>query len=174
MASVDSPLSIEEVLRPGSWSFAVAGHVGQLEGFLWAVRADAVAEVRIVRGDNCRTKDMLFREWASALQFPYYFGHNWDALNECVLDLEWIVSDSIVVAVTNAQELLVDEPSNLGVLMEIIEHASRHRGDEAIAGSGLEGPETARFLLHIPAEKQARDFARKYKMPLRSVCSETP
>jgi len=35
--------------------------------------------VRIVRGKRSHASSELFGEWAAALQFPYYFGHNWDA-----------------------------------------------------------------------------------------------
>ena len=44
--------------------------------------------VRVVRGERAGDKDQLFHEMAAALQFPYYFGVNWDALNDVLGDLD--------------------------------------------------------------------------------------
>jgi Barstar (barnase inhibitor) len=40
--------------------------------------------------------DELLRVVARELQFPDYFGNNWDALQDCLRDLSWL-SDSKVV-----------------------------------------------------------------------------
>jgi RNAse (barnase) inhibitor barstar len=46
-----------------------------------------------------RRKRDLFRALASELKFPRYFGHNWDALEECLKDLSWLGDQSSVVVV---------------------------------------------------------------------------
>jgi hypothetical protein len=43
---------------------------------------DAGLTVRMTRGRKMRTVDGLFDEMAAALQFPCYFGANWDAFSE--------------------------------------------------------------------------------------------
>jgi hypothetical protein len=65
---------------------------------------------RVIRGRKARTVAGLFDEFAAAFQFPYYFGENWDAFDECLNDLEWLPADAYTVAITNAVQLLQDEP----------------------------------------------------------------
>jgi len=72
---------------------------------------DAGLTVRVVRGRKMRTVQGLFDEIAAALQFPYYFGENWPALNECLADMDWLPRGSgIVIVVLDAGEVLVEEP----------------------------------------------------------------
>ena len=40
-----------------------------------------------VDGRACRTRAAFFTEVARALGFPAYFGHNWDALVDCLRDV---------------------------------------------------------------------------------------
>lgn len=67
--------------------------------------------VRELRGAKMRTLDGLYDEFAAALQFPHYFGENWPAFHECMIELEQLGYDvpGYVVVVRNAGELLADE-----------------------------------------------------------------
>ncbi|MEV4626685.1 barstar family protein [Micromonospora sp. NPDC049523] len=64
--------------------------------------------VSVVSGAASRTRDGLFTEWAAALDFPDYFGRNWDALLDALRDLVEVRPYPLVV--TDAAELLADEP----------------------------------------------------------------
>ncbi len=88
---------------------------------------------RIVRGQRCRSKDRLFQEIASALQFPHYFGENWDALEECLGDLGWIDSDHLTLLITNADKLLSSGSKDLATFLEILR--SVHDLEEAVLAS---------------------------------------
>jgi len=46
-----------------------------------------------------RRKRDLLRALASGLKFPNYFGHNWDALEECLNDLSWLGQQSGIVLI---------------------------------------------------------------------------
>lgn len=43
-----------------------------------------------IRGLRCETEDDFFREISASFQFPWYFGENWAAFDECICDLEWL------------------------------------------------------------------------------------
>jgi Barstar (barnase inhibitor) len=66
--------------------------------------------VRFVRGNKMRGANGVFDEISAACQFPYYFGHNWPTLAECLGDLNWIGSLHFVLITTRFTELLADEP----------------------------------------------------------------
>jgi len=45
--------------------------------------------------DGIKTVDGLLRCLADALQFPAYFGRNWNALSDCLRDFHWIEKKQI-------------------------------------------------------------------------------
>lgn len=44
-----------------------------------------------------RHKAELLRGLTKSLRFPNYFGHNWDALEECLRDLSWLDNEPSIV-----------------------------------------------------------------------------
>jgi RNAse (barnase) inhibitor barstar len=41
-------------------------------------------------GARMTEPQLLMQEFAKQLEFPNYFGHNWDALEDCLADLDWL------------------------------------------------------------------------------------
>lgn len=81
-------------------------------------------ETRWLRASKMRTANALFDEVAAALQFPPYFGDNWDALDECLNDLDWLEGDSAALFILDADQLLRDAPPDDGrILFEILQAA---------------------------------------------------
>jgi hypothetical protein len=66
---------------------------------------------RLIRGRKSTTREAFFDESAAALQFPYYFGENWDAFNDCITDLSWLRADAVVICVSDANRLLDAAPA---------------------------------------------------------------
>ena len=55
--------------------------------------------VSYIRGKRCVDEDTFFCEISASFQFPWYFGENWPALDECLCDLEWLRFDSIFLVI---------------------------------------------------------------------------
>lgn len=87
------------------------------------VKAPAGFALRILNGKKCATPAGLFTEFARALGFPDYFGHNWDAMEECLADLEWLPAKGYVLLITDAQAVLPNDEDEYETLLEILSDA---------------------------------------------------
>ena len=67
----------------------LAGEIKDVDQYVAKLRFEGGARiaVRVLRGRNMRSTEGFYNELAAALQFPLYFGKNWDALDECLADL---------------------------------------------------------------------------------------
>ncbi|MEH0417329.1 barstar family protein [Streptomyces sp. B21-083] len=125
-----------------------------------AAPANIPTACREVRGSRCRTVEGLFTEWAAGLDFPDYFGHNWDAFHDCLRDT--VPSAGIMpagpeapptaaIVLREAGDLLADEEERaLGVLLLILNQ---------VADSGSTGPRL--LLLLDDTSEQLVSLARR-------------
>ena len=84
-------------------------------------------------------KQALMQRIAGALQFPTWFGANWDALEDCLGDLTWCKAGGHVLLFEGAPDLPADER---GILLDILASAAanwRERGRPFFAVF-LDGP----------------------------------
>jgi len=120
----------EELYSPRAPYLHVTGAgVSEATDFAWSLSScqGPRAAVRVLRGAKMKTAASLFDEFAAALQFPYYFGENWDALDECITDLSWLPADAYILLITDAQSVLSEEDeSQLNTLVAVLQGA----GDE--------------------------------------------
>ena len=61
-----------------------------------ALQAPATPPLQPHRIDlaGCTDKAELLARIARTLRFPDWFGHNWDALADCLCDLSWLPADA--------------------------------------------------------------------------------
>ncbi|NKY86496.1 barstar family protein [Nocardia veterana] len=86
---------------------------GPFSGVRYQAPADYV--VRELRGAKMRTTAGVFDEFAAAFQFPYYFGNNRDAFDECLRDLDDFVGEApgYVALIRDSGQLLADQREDL-------------------------------------------------------------
>ena len=70
-----------------------------------------LALARIRFGD----KETLLRNFAAALGLPAWFGHNWDALEDCLGDLSWSDAPGHVLLIEGARA-----GDDLGILLDVL------------------------------------------------------
>lgn len=73
------------------------------------VRPPTGVELKIVEGPHCKTPANLCEEFARALRLSDYFGRNWDALEECLADLEWLPAKGYILLIIDARCVLPDD-----------------------------------------------------------------
>lgn len=69
----------------------------------------------------CADKAALLQNIAKALDFPDWFGGNWDALEDCLTDLSWQNAPGYVV--------VFEDPQNgdeLGVLIDVLRSSAEY------------------------------------------------
>jgi len=71
-------------------------------------------------GAEIKNERELLAALAAALRFPAYFGHNWDALLDCLRSLpDFISAGGYAVVVERSALLLKDSPADLQDFKEI-------------------------------------------------------
>jgi RNAse (barnase) inhibitor barstar len=95
-------------------------------GLTALVRAARAAGVRLHRIDlrTCRDKADLLKAIATGLAFPAWFGHNWDALADCLGDLSWHAARHLVVVFEHAESLIDAAPGDYLTALEIFAEAA--------------------------------------------------
>lgn len=72
-----------------------------------------------VDGTEIGSESDLFTAVSRAFRFPDYFGMNWDALEECLRDLEWIPAQGYVLLITDADQMWRRSPELAGRFLSI-------------------------------------------------------
>lgn len=104
----------------------IGASISDVTDFAWSLPANSPLRVvvRFLRGKKMTTLASLYDEFAAALQFPYYFGENWNALSECITDLEWMPADVYVLVITDAKHVLTEASHDqLDALIHVLEDA---------------------------------------------------
>ena len=83
-------------------------------------------------GTKITTKNELFSELARVMKFPNYFGHNWDALEECLCDLEWMPARGYIVFFYSPRYFADNSKSDFQFFIEIFLSISKYWADHNV------------------------------------------
>jgi RNAse (barnase) inhibitor barstar len=82
--------------------------------------------------DAVRDKEGFLSAVAQALTFPAWFGHNWDALEDCLTDLSWQQAPGYLVILAHADAFrAADEPA-FRMALRIFDAAADHWREDGI------------------------------------------
>jgi len=111
---------------------------GEARERVWRLRCEpGGGAVRVIRGWKCGTRQALYDEVSAALQFPAYFGENWDALNDCVKDLMWMPAEWYLLHVDDVGRVLPDDPEGFRIFLRILRDAGRFWADLVLRGEEM-------------------------------------
>ncbi len=161
-------LQPSDLLRvDGPWCYFVRAATDAFDAYTRQfVRAQAVgkqpAVVRVLQGRRGQTSVDMLQEWAAALQFPYDFGRKWNmghnvaALEEHLIDLNWLPQTGFVFFVTDFDLVMRQHPRDRTAFLEILQRVASHWRNAppgSTNGSGVP------FTVVFQAESELTDFA---------------
>jgi len=79
---------------------------------------------------GARDKDAFLKVVAEALAFPDYFGHNWDAFFDCLVELEHGKGEGTLVWLRDASGFARAEPEEFAAAMDAFQDAADSWEDE--------------------------------------------
>ena len=99
---------------------------------LAAVDADLLCAAAGERGYSCAQADLtgcgdrdaFFSRVAEALEFPDWFGWNWDAFFDCLADLSWLPAGGHVLVLLNPAEMRQHAPEVFNTALSIVRDAA--------------------------------------------------
>ncbi|HVI59584.1 MAG TPA: barstar family protein [Luteimonas sp.] len=89
-------------------------------------------------------KDEVLDGFAAALRFPEWFGHNWDALADCLGDLSWWPAGGYLLLLDHAAAWREADAAGFATLLDVL-------GDAAAAWSARQVP----FWALVPLSARA-------------------
>ncbi len=94
-------------------------------------RAAVRDELGVCRTDlaDCHSKDELLQRLAISLQLPATFGHNWDALADCLRDPGWLPAWGHVLLFEHADALRQAAEADFTILLGILDDAATFGND---------------------------------------------
>jgi RNAse (barnase) inhibitor barstar len=90
------------------------------------LKQDKGTKVYVLDGNRIVDSTSLFQEFATAMQFPEYFGHNWDALKDCLTELDGHEVDRYIITIDKLDRFITKDPSQwtnfLDVCKSVVEY----------------------------------------------------
>ena len=94
--------------------------------------AARAAQLRLFTVDAsvARTKAQMLGLLGRTLEFPSWFGRNWDALEDCLTDLSWIEQPGALIHIEGFGAYAKADPDGFAILLDIFKTSAEYwRGE---------------------------------------------
>lgn len=78
---------------------------------------------------ECPDVASVLRQLGNALQFPIWYGANFDALYDCLTDPDWLPAKGHVLLIKGLSGLRTADPDDFATLIEVLQAAADARRD---------------------------------------------
>lgn len=97
----------------------------------FTLKCDNSTFMATLDGNRCCTEAMLHKELSEVLRFPLHYGKNFDAMYDCLTDLEWLGVDAIYFLITHPTLICCEEENHSeelfkDVLRSVLENYKHH------------------------------------------------
>ena len=106
----------EKKLNSPSWECIHFIETSRLGELLYGIDRSVIAVLEADFRDT-NSEHSVFEKLASALRFPDYFGRNWNSVDECLGDLEWMPAQGYVLIIHNSHSLWSSDLGLAGKLL---------------------------------------------------------
>lgn len=69
-------------------------------------------------------KEAFLDAVGKALDFPDWYGHNWDALADCLTDLSWMAADGYVIVLEHSDAFSQAAPADFAMALSVFQDAA--------------------------------------------------
>jgi RNAse (barnase) inhibitor barstar len=109
-------------LHSGVYTITPGLNVGSIK------KAAAACKLDFLQVDLKRvtSKADFLKKVAQALNFPEYFGMNWDALSDCLTDMSWRSASGYVLLFNNFQSFAENAPVDMRVIRHIFDSSVKY------------------------------------------------
>ncbi len=77
-------------------------------------------------GRRMRDDASVFDHFSEVMEFPDYFGRNWDAMDECLRDMDWAPHKAHLLVISDADALFLTARRTFVALLDSLRFVSRH------------------------------------------------
>jgi len=116
--------------------------------------------------DGAMMKDLegLYRQITTVLKFPDYFGENFNALDDCITDLEWLPANGYLLVVKNAACLLCKETDDvLEGFISILNDAGNTWATPIVEGADWDRKEVPFHTILTLSERETQTFQKRIR-----------
>ena len=155
-------MSRSALLSPAPpWFFRLPASKSAVTDFLWSLQRQELPRgvVRWLRGKQMPTTEAMFNEFGAALQFPYYFGGNWAAFDECLRAVSWLPTVGYVLTLFDCADLLANEKhQQLDLLLDLLESVCVEWSKPVASGQPWDRPSVPFHVLFQYAPEDGAGF----------------